>query len=249
MCEKCAQSPEEKAAAQEDANLERIRDYAWNWFSYHAEQRTSMFNYSLAAAAILAAGYGTVLDKSLNVAAAIGFLGATVMACFMVLDFRNRHLVEYGERALKYVEAALFKEGIDKEAATKLAGLEKPPAGILLADTLNSIPAAKQRGAGLWIWAKATWAGLLAGKHRVFLPLVEIIVLGAFLGGGVVALWCPELLQSQEPDPTASALRESANTIADALQGLSVATPGLATPPPALPPAIAVPAQPPQPPQ
>lgn len=78
----CA-TPEEKAADRAEQDLERIHDYAWDWFNYHAGQRINMFNYALAAAALAAAGYGAALDKHAAAAAAIGFVGAFVLVCFI----------------------------------------------------------------------------------------------------------------------------------------------------------------------
>jgi hypothetical protein len=167
--------------APSPAELEHIRDYAWSWFSYHAEQRTSMFNYSLAAAALLAAGYGAVFDKSIVVAAAIGFVGAVVMVCFVFLDFRNRRLVEHGETALMYVESALFKRG----------NAENMPVGILVADLSGIDPETAQRELGLDATKKPS--GL--GTHKVLLPLVEIIVCIAFLAGGIAPFAFPTLFQ------------------------------------------------------
>jgi hypothetical protein len=169
-----------QAAAQTDANLEQIRDYAWSWFSYHAEQRTSMFNYSLAAAGLLAAGYGAVFDKSIVVAAAISIVGFAVMLCFVFLDVRNRRLVEHGETALMYVESALFK-----------GGSGKMPIGILLADLRGIDPAQAQRDLGLDTSTKPS----RLGSHKVLLPLVEGIVCAAFLAGGIAPLVFPTLFQ------------------------------------------------------
>ena len=162
-------------------DLEHIREYAWSWFSYHAEQRTSMFNYSLAAAGLLAAGYGAVFDKSIVVAAAIGIVGAAVMLCFVFLDFRNRRLVEHGETALMYVETALFKSG----RAVAM------PVGILVADLRGIDPATAQRELGLDTTNKPS----SLGTHKVLLPLVEIIVCIAFLAGGVAPFLYPTLFQ------------------------------------------------------
>jgi len=181
--------------------LNDIREYAWNWFSYHAAQRTNMFNYALAAAAILAAGYGAVLEKSVHVAGAIGFVGAFVCLCFMLLDRRNHQLVRYGEDVLKSVEAVLF-------AAVKARAPDdgKPPMpdGILLVDSPDTL-----------------LGDLVRGKHRIYLRLVEGVLLVAFLAGGYVAWWEPELFRPNEPD-AALAIQHVADGVGAAADSLRV---------------------------
>jgi hypothetical protein len=224
MDEKSVPSAEGKAARGGDENLERIQEYAWSWFSYHAEQRTSMFNYSLAAAALLAAGYGAALDKFPIVAAAIGYVGFLVMACFVVLDYRNRRLVEYGEQALRYVEAALFKQAVDKVDPTRLPDL-RMPAGILVADWIGA-----DTGSRFW---KELPKSVATAKHKVFLPFVECLVTVAFLAGGVAATWWAEDLAARDPGYT-EAIEEAAEIIGAALEILRD-TDALPSPPAAAP--------------
>lgn len=182
-------------------NSNDIREYAWNWFSYHAAQRTNMFNYALAAAAILAAGYGAVLEKSVHVAGAIGFVGAFVCLCFMLLDRRNHQLVRYGEDVLKSVEAVLFAAA---QANAPRDGKYPMPDGILLVDSRDTL-----------------LGDLIRGKHRVYLRLVEGVLLVAFLAGGYVAWWEPELFRPKEPD-AAIAIQHVADGVSAAADGLKV---------------------------
>jgi hypothetical protein len=200
MCDKC-NDPAAAEAARADKNLEQIREYAWNWFSYHAGQRTNMFNYSLAAAAILAAGYGAALDKSPLVAAVIGFVGALVSLFFVFLDRRNHQLVEYGENVLKAVEAMLFAAAERADSPLKQHGM---PIGILRVDTPDE-------------FFKDVWAG----KHRIYLRLVEWLLLLAFLAGGFAALCAPQLFAPANPD-AAAAIREVAAGVRAAAENLEV---------------------------
>jgi hypothetical protein len=83
-------------------------EYAWNWFAYHAGQRTSMFNYFLAAASLLAAGYGAAIDSHPSVAATISAVGMLVSISFVLIDKRNDALVRRGERVLRAIERMRF---------------------------------------------------------------------------------------------------------------------------------------------
>ena len=112
MCEACTvrKTDEELQAEAQGKALEWVRTYAWDWFEYHAGQRTSMFNYGIAAAAILAAGYGSSIEKEPEVSVAIGVVGIIVSLSFLRVDARNRFLVDRGEAMLRAVEATLMPQ-------------------------------------------------------------------------------------------------------------------------------------------
>jgi hypothetical protein len=98
------------------SELQKLQfDYAWKWFSYHADQRVKMFNFMLAifgifAAAVvgavanhLPAGFTAILC---GIAAALGLI-------FPRLDRRNRDLVWLGEELLAHLErTVIFGEGV-----------------------------------------------------------------------------------------------------------------------------------------
>jgi len=181
---------------QPENDLERIHDYAWDWFNYHAGQRTSMFNYALAAAALMAAGYGALLDKHAPVAAGIGFVAAFVLFCFLLVDGRNQELVRRGETVLRAAEKILFADH------AKGSRLEHLPRDLYLLDT----PPAKE----------STFRDFLAGKHRVHLRLIEFVLMVAFLAAAFFAL-CSE--PSKEPVAVAvGKVAESLNGAADSLK-------------------------------
>lgn len=82
--------------------------YAWNWFSYHANQRLMAFHYFLIIVGILATGYVTCLDKRLYLMqVVIGLAGVLVSIAFLALDIRNTVLVDDGRDALRKLERAL----------------------------------------------------------------------------------------------------------------------------------------------
>ena len=93
---------------ERDQALLRLKfDYAWRWFSLHAKQRVTMFNYFLVASGILANAYGVLLREELYgpglAVAIIGFFACLVL---IGLDTRNDRLVKLGEDVLRTIEEA-----------------------------------------------------------------------------------------------------------------------------------------------
>jgi putative Mn2+ efflux pump MntP len=89
-------------------------DYAWKWFSYHADQRVKMFNFMVVVfgffiAAIVNAVVG---HQQPWFTAIISFIGAGVAAIFVGLDSRNERLLRLAEEVLTHLEKnVIFGEG------------------------------------------------------------------------------------------------------------------------------------------
>jgi hypothetical protein len=175
--------------------VKEIRQYAWDWFSYHAEQRTSMFNYFLAAAALLVAGFASaVSSRAWPLALAIAFVGLAVSSCFIKLDKRNEELVGLGKDGLLGVEAVLFRDG--GTVGSTFSGVPFP-IGITAED--------QQRD------TRKTKSNFQRGKHSIFLRMIELIVLGAFLIAALVAGFAwkyPAGFEDKKQVETADLLRE-----------------------------------------
>jgi hypothetical protein len=79
--------------------------YAWNWFSYHASQRLTAFNFFLVLLGAILVGYSQAASHDVKVlGAALGLFGALVSAAFWVMDVRNTELVQCGRAALDQLE-------------------------------------------------------------------------------------------------------------------------------------------------
>lgn len=91
----------------EPDQLSQFRQYAWNYFSVHADQRLKTFNfYAVLSSAIVAGTLAIAKDaKNPAIAAPLAFLLAFLSFIFWKLDQRNRQLIKQGENALKYLEA------------------------------------------------------------------------------------------------------------------------------------------------
>jgi hypothetical protein len=75
-------------------NEQRL-DYAWKWFSFHADQRTKMFNFMLVGLGLFAGALVTALDKQLYpLAALMGVAGFALAVGFYFIDRRNKQLYE-----------------------------------------------------------------------------------------------------------------------------------------------------------
>ena len=140
-------------------------DYAWEWFAYHATQRTNMLNYFLVGIGILANAYvAAVTSKFALVALSIAILGAVVSFSFFMLELRNRSLVGYAQNVLRRLEREYLFVSDDMH--------EAPDEGILLADDARagSLPAL---------------TAVLNGHHKVYIPLIEIAATVAFIGAAI----------------------------------------------------------------
>ncbi|HET6207576.1 MAG TPA: hypothetical protein VFD98_12260, partial [Terracidiphilus sp.] len=183
-----------------EKTLEHIRVYGWDWFHYHAEQRTSMFNYSLAAASLLAAGFGASIDKHPHLAAAIGIVGALVTWSFFLIDGRNDKLVRRGERVLKAFEATDFP---NITQAPGSAEVHPMPGGILIVDEEG----VRTRGKDNIL------VQYIRGTHRIHLRLIELIFFFAFLCGAAISIWRPDAFQLTEP-PVAENVKNLSDQVA-----------------------------------
>lgn len=91
-----------------DSQLELEFQYAWDWFSYHARQRLTAFNFFLILMSAVVLGYAQAVDNDLPaLGVALGALGAFVAIAFWAMDVRNEELVYCGRAALDDLETRL----------------------------------------------------------------------------------------------------------------------------------------------
>jgi hypothetical protein len=132
--------------------------YAWNWFAYHAGQRFSAFNFFLVIVGVLTVGFGqAVSNRWIGIGVAIGAFGAAVGAGFILLDVRNKQLVDFGTDALEALELGLAVHIVlDKDGKAR----PKPP----VASHTNVFRAIEGLSAMVFaagmIWALGGYSGL-----------------------------------------------------------------------------------------
>lgn len=92
----------------DDKIRSELRIYAWNYFSLHATQRLTTFNFYLVISTLLTAGlWSTVTqahDENLWIAIVICLLITVISIIFEKLDERNRIFVHSAEQALRYLD-------------------------------------------------------------------------------------------------------------------------------------------------
>jgi len=99
----------------EDKLFELQLTYAWNWFSHHAAQRFAAFNFFLiVVGAVTIAFASAAANHQAIVDVAIAALAVIVAVGFLVLDYRNRQLVEVARKQLETLE----KGALDFEITT-----------------------------------------------------------------------------------------------------------------------------------
>ncbi len=102
----------------EDAiELQTIRvEFAWDYFDFHAKQRTTMFNFFILLLPFLFGGifYNLKVDAGLShpfIAMVIAAAGTTVSITFLLFDIRSRRLIYLSQINLRLMEEHyLYKE-------------------------------------------------------------------------------------------------------------------------------------------
>ena len=87
---------------------EKLRNYAWNYFQYHASQRLTTFNFYIIISTLVATGYFLALRFFPILSVVFGILIILFSFVFWKLDRRNKQLIRNSENALKYIEGNDF---------------------------------------------------------------------------------------------------------------------------------------------
>jgi hypothetical protein len=85
-----------------------LRKQAWDYFTTHAAQRMTVFNFYIALSTLTAATYFSSFKADSNLATArpgLAFMLCIFAFVFWKLDQRNRFLIKNAERALKHFES------------------------------------------------------------------------------------------------------------------------------------------------
>jgi hypothetical protein len=108
-------------------SLKAIHEYAWNWFSYHAAQRMTVFRFFFLVFGVVSVGYYQTLDDRPILAVAFSVIGIFLTFLFWRLDLRTQELIKIGEdlllatetefSKLKLVPVKLVKEADTKRSA------------------------------------------------------------------------------------------------------------------------------------
>lgn len=88
------------------------REYVWQYWAFHADQRLRTFNFFILVVTVLLAGFFTYLKDARYPAYACpaGFLLSFICYIFWRLDCRNRALIQHAEGILKSIEIGIPAE-------------------------------------------------------------------------------------------------------------------------------------------
>lgn len=108
------------------------QQYAWNWFSYHASQRISAFNFFLIISGATVAGYFRCVEHLDDprwhwFGVFVGLFGVLVSVAFVLLDVRNEELVNCGRNALDILEKEVRMDIRENDFKRTCLGESMPP--------------------------------------------------------------------------------------------------------------------------
>jgi len=159
-----------------EEKLNELRlNYAWSWFSLHAEQRGNLFNYFLIITGILINAYVISLKDSLFILSlGICLLGIIQGIGFLVFDLRNRQLIAYAEDVLEKLERDYFFTGdfVHWDDNNKQLGL-------LIRDSNNKM---RENQGNVISFRKLK-------KMKWWIRIMHIIVITMFISGLVYVLY------------------------------------------------------------
>lgn len=83
-----------------------FRNYAWEYFKFHADQRMKTFNFFLIAEGLFAGAIATLIktNGAPTIVKALSVVFCLLSIIFWKIDQRNKRLVKNGEEAVKYLD-------------------------------------------------------------------------------------------------------------------------------------------------
>lgn len=96
---------------------DEMRDYAWKYFSMHADQRLKTFNFYLVLVTVIIGGMLAYIKdaKHPSYCFPVGLLLLALSFVFWKLDIRTRELIRHAEDALKLIEQDSKNDGLPEE--------------------------------------------------------------------------------------------------------------------------------------
>ncbi len=176
--------------------MQKLRfEYAWKWFSFHAEQRTKMFNFMLIGLGIFASGMVASFNGGqFGAALALSIWAVLLASAFMLLDKRNRQLYAVALDVLINAERMmLFGEG---HTFADHTGKKVVDFGIA-----RRIALEQSRDPEGWEGWKLA---VRQGRHRYLMPAVAWIFIILFTLAAVIAIWfmLPSTVEPETVDVT-----------------------------------------------
>lgn len=108
--------------------LHEQREYAWEYFKVHAQQRMSLFNFFVVFSSLATTGLVTTLQDKAQahlVGIALGVLLVLISFVFSKLDQRVAFLIKHAESAVKLIESKFSHEDSEGESPFALVTAEE----------------------------------------------------------------------------------------------------------------------------
>jgi len=158
-----------------------MRQYAWNYFSLHSDQRIKTFNFFLILFAVLVGGVlAFIKDAKYPPLGGVpgGLLLMILSLIFWKLDCRNRELIHHAEDALRIIEADIPESESPKEM--RLFTEESQKAANLGPNSLAQVAgwSARQR-AGRPTWNPISW---IVGRYNYSDCFAAMFIITAISG-------------------------------------------------------------------
>jgi hypothetical protein len=150
-------------------------DYAWKYFSYHANQRTVVFNFFLITVGLILNAFVQAYGDFNNIVPMfIALSGLLLCVAFMKLDQRNEHLLSYARNVLTYLEnEVIFKSDVEVKIPNKVGDDEKRKVGIFKIQDIEQRQRGKPPKNSHGKWMRIIQFGLMGifGLLLLFVPL------------------------------------------------------------------------------
>lgn len=162
--------------------FEKRFQYAWDFFDFHATQRTTMFNFFLVFVGFIFAGYASLLkDAPFPLAMVVALVGAVLTFIFIFLDRRNEELVHIAEAVLESLESDVLFDGYKRKIRWPMRRkwvsmdekLTERQVGILLRQTIDEDSINPRTGKKL---------GQSRYRHGRWIPIFQVAIMVLFVG-------------------------------------------------------------------
>lgn len=160
-------------------DYEKIQDYLWNYFQFHAGNRLITFRFFLIICGFLIGGIITSIKLELNqvISILLSVLLSAFSFLFYKLDSRNRHLIKLSENGLKYIESKWNIE-TKKDEGKSLSIVELPD--FLKIFTFEECETEKIKKKNKWLFMNRHFT--FTSGFRAFFWIMGLIgILSAFL--------------------------------------------------------------------
>jgi hypothetical protein len=163
------------SSAQDEKPTTSLRfEYAWNWWAFHAKQRTTVFYYYLIITGIIANAYVVSYQQGFTaIAIALAVIGLVTSVASIFLDIRNHGMVTEGEKILDSLEDVIYPRDPGSNGSSL-------PIGPLAQETKNQMRVGMKRP-----FLKSIQ------KHTFCFRAIAGIVGLCFIGGAVLAIYKP----------------------------------------------------------